>query len=64
MKEPCSTETSNVGHYERWTCPACYEDLPNKSSGIFVCEKCEYKVECSRYSQPVCVARLITEDDV
>jgi predicted amidophosphoribosyltransferase len=64
MREPMDTETRNPGHYDRWTCPGCYADLPNKREGTVVCSVCNFTVECSTDTQPVCVATLVTEDDV
>lgn len=63
MDEALSQTTSNPGHYDRWTCPGCYEDMPNKTTGVFPCPRCERKVTCSLEDQPVCIASLLTEDD-
>jgi hypothetical protein len=63
-REPASNEVKNPGHYDRWTCPACYEDLPVKTPGTYVCASCSYTIECSLDREPVCVSRLIYKDEV
>jgi hypothetical protein len=61
---PFETELRNPGHDDRWTCPSCYQDMPNKTQGTLVCPNCKFTIECSIEQQSVCVAKLMTEDDV
>lgn len=62
---PLSTSCSNAGFYDRWTCPGCYDDLPNTGEGTFICERCGNTVECTLERQPICQSRIadIDEDD-
>jgi hypothetical protein len=60
LREPFSQECSNPGYDDRWTCPACYQDLPTKQEGTFTCD-CGHKVSCTLDMHPVCIASLVTE---
>ena len=60
-EKPFSHICSNPGHYDRWTCPGCYADMPNKKPGTYDCRECKRVVVCSRSIHPVCVATLTTE---
>lgn len=60
---PLSDKTRNNGFYNRWTCPACYDDLPDKEPGLVTCPSCKARVELTLDYEPVSIATLLTEDD-
>lgn len=57
-----STKASNPGHDDRWTCPACYQDMPVKFPTSCTC-KCGARVQLIREMQPVCTAILIGSEE-
>lgn len=61
--KPFAMELSNPGHDDRWTCPGCYADLPNRRTATVTCQSCDRTVVCTLDSQPVCVATLVDVGD-
>ena len=61
LRVPLSLETTNTGFRDRWTCPACYEDMDADSrGGSYTCLNCGHDVELTRDTVPVCIARIVT----
>ena len=54
-------QTRNEGWYDRWTCPKCYNDLPDKAEGESVCQNCGAKLSLYIETQPVCVTECIDD---
>ncbi len=63
MREPLDKKLDNPGHYDFYTCPACYNDLGAVGEGTHKCTDCSATVKCYRGSQPVCHSELVQPDD-
>lgn len=59
MTTPLSMKTSNPGFDSRWTCPACYLDLPNRAAGEVTCPGCSHRLHLWTDLQPVSVAEVL-----
>lgn len=62
MSEPLSTQCSNSGFPDRWTCPGCYTDFVGVKEGNNKCANCGRMVVCTLEYEPVCFSRLEDED--
>ncbi len=54
---------SNPGFYNRWTCPGCYNDLPDKKEGTVTCEECGNKVKLTLDHDPVCRSEIVEDEN-
>ena len=63
MAKPISRRCSNTHFDDRWTCPGCYNDLPNKREGAVVCTACGASVTCTLERVPECVSEIVDADD-
>ena len=61
---PFQQEASNAGWGADFTCPGCYEDLPNNDweNKTAPCPKCARVVTCKVEEEPVSVCRLADEE--
>lgn len=57
-----STKTANDHRDDRWTCPACFEDMPNGSPGVVVCS-CGATVRCTVETFESSVAVIVGSKD-
>ena len=60
---PYAQTTRNPGHYDRWTCPGCYNEIRLDQPATVTCEQCGRKVECIIEDQPVCEANLVEDGE-
>lgn len=57
--EPLSTECSNPGRDDYWTCPACYADHGDVGDDNIVECECGFSFRATLTSQPVCLSELV-----
>lgn len=62
MGRPFQIKCSNDGHYDQWTCPGCYADLPDKREGETSCPKCNRKLKLTCEEKPTCVSYLLDDE--
>ena len=60
---PLAHECSNSPGVTYWTCPGCYDDLPNKNPQQVVCEFCGWTVDCTIAQEPVYRATLVMDSE-
>lgn len=64
MSETCS----NLGFYDRWTCPECYNELGDvpkarTKSAIIKCDSCGKNVRCSLEYEPSCRSTIVLDGE-
>ncbi len=62
LGEPLSDRTSNPGHYDRWTCCACYNELYDIGEGEHTCPHCGASIQCTLDYDPVCRTELVNSE--